>query len=911
MDASERAAEILEVRVYRGPNPFGDRRAIRFKIDLGVLEQYPTCKIPGFTDRLVELMPTLQEHGCSYGVPGGFIRRLREGTWIGHVAEHLALELQSLAGTVVGYGKSKHAGEERHYNVIYSYKDERIGLLAGWLALRLIRSLLPDGLNEIRGLDRFLPPDTRPLNQKGADFDFQAELEQLTRLTQRLALGPTTQSLVDEAVRRGIPWLRLDNYSLVQLGYGKYQQRIRASVTSKTSYLGQETAGDKALTSTLLSESGIPVPEQRLATTPEEAVDAAEDIGFPVVTKPLDGNHGRGVSINLNTPEQVRWGFAQAAEHGETVIVEQFFTGNDYRVLVVNGEVIAASHRMPAHVVGDGRHTVGQLVEIVNSDPRRGIGHEKVMTRITLGAQALRLIEAAGLTVDSVLPEGQTLFLASTANMSTGGTAIDVTDSVHPENREIFRRAATIVGLDVAGIDVITPDISEPLEEVGGGICEVNAGPGFRMHLQPSEGKPRNVAKAVLDMLFPDNVPCRIPLIAITGTNGKTTTSRMVAHIMKMSGKRVGLTTSSGVYIDGERVLHGDTTGPWSAKMVLREPTIDCAVLETARGGILREGLGFDQCNVGCVLNISADHLGLEGIDTVEDLAAVKSVVVKSVEQDGASVLNADDPLVAKMGSVAEGEIIYFSMRSGEDAPAVLQEHIRKGRAAVVLQSGMKGDMLTVYDGDHYIPLVWAHDIPATLGGAARFNVQNALAAAAIAYALEVPVETIRQGLRTFVTTFGHNPGRLNVYDGHPFRVILDYAHNPGSMREFVEMVRRMRPNHNRVIAVVTAAGDRRDEDLRELGAIMATGVDEMIVKESTLLRGRESHQVPEKIREGALEAGMPQDRITYIEHECEATKEALRRAQPNDLVIIFCDNYETCWQSITGFQPQSKASLM
>jgi cyanophycin synthetase len=897
-------ARVMEVKAYRGPNPYGYRPVIRFKLDLGALEEYPTDKIEGFTDRLVHLLPSLQEHGCCYGKPGGFVRRLKRGTWLGHVAEHVAMELQCLAGTKVTYGKTRGTGEKPGvYNVVYSFLEERVGMAAGWLALRLIQSLLPQELQAIDGTEKFLSRDADPLVDPQLPFDFEAELKALIKLAERLALGPTTQSLVDEAKSRGIPAIRLDDQSLVQLGYGKYQRRIRASVTGLTPHIALDTASDKSLTSRLLSDAGLPVPKQQLAKSADEAVAAAQRIGYPVVTKPLDGNHGRGVSLNLQDEEQVRWGYEQAAEHSRTIVVEQYFAGNDYRVLVVNGEVVAASHRVPAHVVGDGQHTIGELVEMVNLDPRRGFGHEKVMTRITIGAQAQNLMEQVGYDLDTVLPKGQTFYLAPTGNMSTGGTAIDVTDSMHPANKEICRRAALTIGLDVAGIDVITPDIKKPMREVGGGICEVNAGPGFRMHLQPSKGKKRNVAKPVIDMLFPKDVPCRIPVVAITGTNGKTTTARMVAHVLKMTGKRVGLTTSSGIYIDGELYLEGDTTGPWSAKVVLRDPTVEAAVLETARGGILREGLGFDRCDVGCVLNVTEDHLGVGGLETVQDLAWVKSLVVEVVDEDGVSVLNADDPLVAKMRRRAGGRKVLFSMNGGENSPRVLQDHIHRGGAAIVLQPCVKGDMLTVYDGEHYLPLLWAHDIPATIGGLARFNVQNALAAAAICYGMGVPVETIRHALSTFVTTFQQNPGRLNVYDGHPFRVILDYAHNPDGMRQFVDMVAKMRSKHRRVIAVATGTGDRRDDDIREVGRLVASVADEMIIKETTLLRGRQPGEIPRLVREGALLAGLTDDKLARVDRECAAVTEALGRARPGDLVIVFCDNYKICWKSITGYQ--------
>ncbi|NCC33222.1 MAG: cyanophycin synthetase, partial [Chloroflexia bacterium] len=763
----------------------------------------------GFTDRLIELIPSLQEHGCSYGEPGGFVLRLREGTWIGHIVEHIALELQCLAGTEVTYGKTRSVPDQPGlYFVIYSYREERVGREAGNLALRLVRSLLPEHLpSALQGDER-------------ARFDFVRERDDLISRAQDLILGPTTASLVDEARKRGIPAIRLDDQSLVQLGYGKYQQRIRAAVTGQTSYIAVETASDKELTIRLLGDVGIPVPRHRRVRSAEDAAAAAEALDFPLVVKPLDVSHGRGVSLNLNTVEEVVRAFEVACEYSSDVLVETFLQGNDYRVLVINGEVVAVAERVPAHVIGDGKHTIAELIELVNRDPRRGFGHEKVLTKIKLNHQSDLLFERAGYTLATVLASGERFALAATANLSTGGTAIDRTTEIHYETREIARRAALIVGLDVAGIDVITPDISQPLREVGGGIVEVNAGPGFRMHLQPSEGTPRNVARFVIDMLFPPGQPTRIPILSITGTNGKTTTARMVAHILKMHGQRVGLTTTDGIYIDGELYLKGDLTGPWSARMVLKDPTIEAAVLETARGGILREGLGFERCDVGAVLNVSNDHLGLRGIHTVEQIAEIKGLVIEVVRDDGASVLNADDPLVAAMAGRAEGRLIYFSMHGGESASDLVKHHIANGGTAVVLQPGVRGDMIAIYDAEQYIPLLWTHLIPATLEGKALHNVANALAATAIAYAHGVTIENIRQGLRTFNTSFYQAPGRLNIFDEHPFRVLVDYGHNPAAFAAMRDLVERLRPSYPRIIGVVSAPGDRRNQDIAEAGGI-------------------------------------------------------------------------------------------
>ncbi len=880
--------QVRETRVYRGPNPYGYRPVIRMTLDLEELEEYPSNQIPGFTERLVELIPSLHEHGCSYGEPGGFIRRLHEGTWMGHIIEHIALELQCLAGTDVTYGKTRSVPNQPGvYYVIYSYIEEKLGIEAGDLALQLVRSLLPPELpSALSGTAR-------------AEFDFPRERDALIARAQDMVLGPTTASLVAEAKKRDIPAIRLDEHSLVQLGYGKYQQRIRASVTSKTSNIAVETASDKELTIKLLRDVGIPTPRHVLVQSVEEAAAAARKLGFPLVTKPLDVSHGRGISLNLRSVEEVCQGFEIASEFSRSVLVETFLSGKDYRVLVINNEVVAVAERVPAHVVGDGEHSIAQLVELVNSDPRRGFGHEKVLTKIKITHQSELLLRRAGYTLDTVLAPGEIFYLASTANLSTGGTAIDRTTEIHYDTRELARRAAMVIGLDVAGIDIITPDISQPLRETGGGIVEVNAGPGFRMHIQPSLGQPRNVARNVIDMLFPKGTPARIPIVSITGTNGKTTVTRMVAHILKMNGERVGMTTTDGIYIDGQLYMRGDMTGPWSARMVLKDPTVDAAVLETARGGIIREGLGFDRCDVGAVLNVSNDHLGQGGIETVEQIAEIKSLVVEVVRKDGYSVLNADDPLVAAMAPRAEGKIIYWTMQGGENASALVKEHIAGGGTAVVLQPGVRGEMIAIYDAEQYIPLLWTHLIPATLEGKARHNVANALAATAIAYARGVGVENIKQGLRTFTTSFFQAPGRLNVFDEHPFRVIVDYGHNPAAVAAMRDLVERLRPSHKRLIGVVAAPGDRRDVDIRELGTIAGTMFDLLILKEDDDRRGRKEGEVTTLLYGAALSVGMPADCITIVLDETEAVRYALAQGQPGDLLVIFADNITAVWKEV------------
>ncbi|MCW8088101.1 cyanophycin synthetase [Sabulicella glaciei] len=892
---------VLHAVTYRGPHLFSHTPMIRFRLDLGSLEERPTNTLPGFSDALVALLPGLQEHGCSYRTPGGFIRRMQEGTWLGHVTEHVALELQSRAGSRVTRGKTRSVKNCRGcYNVLYAYREEEVGLVAGRLALQIVDSLLPAGLRGVRGLEEL---HERDLLAEGGGFD--GALMALSRLVSRRALGPTTRSLVHEAERRGIPVMRLDALSLIQLGHGKKQQRLRASITGRTSSIAVEIAGDKDLTKSLLAEAGLPVPKGAVVRTAEAAVQEAERLGYPVVTKPLDGNHGRGVTLDLRSAEAVRQGFEHAVTHSRRVIVEQQYSGHDHRILVIGGEVRAVAQRVPAHVVGDGEHSIATLIEEVNRDPRRGTGHEKTLTRIEVDDHVLALLAKAGMDLESVPEEGQWVALRDTANLSTGGTAIDRTDDIHPDNVTIARRAAQIVGLDVAGIDFLAPDIRRSVRETGGGIVEVNAAPGFRMHLEPFEGWARDIARPAIDMLFPDGETGRIPIIAITGTNGKSTTTRMVAHILNHSGLCVGMTSTSGIWVGKDRVWEGDASGPRSARMVLREPTVEAAVLETARGGILREGLGFDEADIGAVLNIAADHLGIKEVDTLEDLAAVKSVVVESVRRGGCSVLNADDPLTRAMERHARGRIAFFSMRGGTQMPGALREHVEAGGLAVVHEEGPGGGDIVVHNDRRRLPLMGAAEIPATLDGMAGFNIQNALAAVAMTYARGVSLPVIRAALQGFSTSFEQSPGRLNIHDGHGFRVILDYAHNPAGLGALCDLVAKLRPRHGRAIGMISIPGDRRDEDIREMGRIAAAHFDELVLRERPDGRGRVPGEVMNLIAEGALAAGFPEDRMHRVPDELAATDLCLRLSSPDDLLVLTPTSVEGVWARVLAFVPQ------
>lgn len=877
--------KILNSNIYRGPNLYATFPVIRLTLDLGVLEQHPSASLPGFVDGLLAHMPSLQEHGCSYGEPGGFVRRLREdeGTWMGHILEHVAIELQNIAGGNVTFGKTRSNGTEGQYDVIFEYEEPRIGKAAAQLGIDLLHSLLPEELQP-EGLD--------------AAFNFSEELEGLIRRSQRRALGPSTSSLVQAASERDIPWLRLNDYSLVQLGHGKYQKRIQATITSETRHIAVEIASDKEETNKILVDMGLPVPRQELVYSTRSAVRAAQRIGFPVVVKPLNANHGRGVSIGMEDEEQVAGAFEQAREHSRGVLVETFIEGFDHRMLVVNGELVAVAKRVPGYVTGDGSHTITELIELTNQDPRRGIGHEKVLTRLEIDNQARRLIENAGYTEETVLAENERLYLRSTGNLSTGGEAIDLTDAIHPENRMMAIRAARAIGLDVAGVDFLTPDITRSYKEVGGAICEINAAPGFRMHVSPSEGTPRDVAGPVMEMLFPPSSPSRIPIASITGTNGKTTTTRMLGHIHKMAGEFVGMTTSDGVYFDGHLAVEGDMTGPIAAQMVLRNPDVSVAVLETARGGLLRSGLGYNRPNVSCCINVSADHLGIKGIETLEQLAEIKRIPVE-VASD-CVVLNADDPNCLQMADYCRAQHIHYVTMDPNNA--LVRAHIRAGGRATGLENGFNGQMISIYDSGAHIPLLWTHLIPATLEGKALHNVQNAMFAASMAYAQGLKLDNIRTGLRTFDNNFFQAPGRFNVFDEHPFRVILDYGHNPAAVAAVCDVIDLMAESLSpeaRKVCVLAAPGDRRDEDIQEMATRAAKSFDFFFCRRDDRLRGREPNEVPEMLGKTLLEAGVPQEKIKLIPDEIEATQAALDFCQEGDLLLIFGDNIKRTWKQI------------
>ncbi|MBA2700855.1 MAG: cyanophycin synthetase, partial [Chloroflexi bacterium] len=815
--ASRGALRIVASRALRGPNRWSRLPMIHLVVDLGRLEEQPSNRLPGFTDRLLASLPGLDRHTCSYGRPGGFTRRLREGTWMGHVVEHVALELQRLSGGRATRGKTRSAGRQGHYDIVFAYDDEAVGRAAGAAAVTLVNALIETDRSVAR--------------------EVEAVLTELGVLVEQGRLGISTQAIVDVARRRHIPWTRLNERNLVQLGWGIHTRRIRATVTSETGLIGAETARDKDEACALLERHGLPVPAWRLATNVEEATDQARRLGFPIALKPVDGNHGRGVTLDLVDDEAVAAAFRRAAARSRrgSVIVQRQLQGRDYRLLVIGGRLVACAERVAAGLDGDGRSTLTELLALANADPNRGPGHSRQLTSLRLDAMALELLRSQGLTADDVPAAGRRVVLARSANLSTGGTSIDRTDEVHPEVARMAELAARVVGLDIAGIDVITSDIGRPLRETGGGIIEVNAGPGFRMHTHPTVGRARNVGGAVLDQLFGAASNGRIPIAAVTGSNGKTTTVRLLAHILSTAGRATGLTTTESILANGLTLRIGDMAGPASARLLLSTPTIETAVLEVARGGILRDGLGYDYNDVAVVTNVTGDHLGLNGIHTLADLAAVKAVIVEAVPRTGTAVLNADDPLVLGMASRCRGAIALTTTAPDEGSAGALavERHLGSNGLAGRIETPDGLEQVVVRWGGRVVVRVPLSDIPITLAGAARMHVANVAAAACAAVALDVAPGDIETGLRTFASS----PGRVerHLLDGR--EVVLDYGHNVAALAALGELIARI-GRGRRVIGVVSMPGDRRDEDRAQFGALAGTLFDELFVAEPAV-RGR------------------------------------------------------------------------
>ncbi len=852
--------KVLEIKVLKGPNYWSVRRGklVQLKLDLEELEQLPTNKIPGFRERLEKLIPSLYEHRCSEGKPGGFFSRVDEGTWMGHVIEHIALEIQTLAGMDTGFGRTRGAGEDGKYYVVFSYMEEDAGVYAAKAAVRIAQSLIDD-----------------------VEYNLQQDIQEMREIREDTRLGPSTGCIVDEAVKRGIPFIRLNKQSLVQLGYGVHQKRIRATIASTTGNIAVDIACDKEETKQLLESAEVPVPRGTVIRTEEGLKEAIERFGYPLVIKPIDGNHGKGNTTNITTWEVAVKALEAAKQYGRNVIVEKFITGFDFRALVINYKFICAALRTPASVVGDGVHTIQWLIDETNKDPRRGFGHEKVLTQITIDDFTWKMLNDKGYTLETVPPKDELVLLKPTANLSTGGTSTDVTDEVHPANVFMFERIARIIGLDICGIDVMAIDLRSPVNENGGAVLEVNAAPGFRMHIEPAVGLARNVAEPVVDMLFPKGSAGRIPIIAITGTNGKTTTTRLTAHIAKSAGKKVGYTTSDGVYIQNQMMMKGDCTGPISSAFVLKDPTVDFAVLECARGGILKAGLAFQNCEVAVVTNVAADHIGLGGINNVEQMAKVKAVVPETVFPHGYAVLNADDDLVYKMKDDLKCNVALFSMN--ENNPRI-KEHCSEGGLATVFENGY----ISILKGNWKIRVMSVKDIPLTFEGKAVHNISNCLPAVLASYLFrDITIEDIRSALTSFIPSSAQTPGRLNFFHFKNFTMLADFAHNPHGLKLLCDFISKL--DYKRRIGVISGTGDRRDEDIRELGEISANYFDEIIIRCDKNLRGRTADEIIGLLKEG-IEKVNPSMPVMIIANENEALEYIYEHPQHGALYTIMCD---------------------
>ncbi len=841
--------DVSRIRALRGPNLWSRHTAVEAIVACEPSER-SIADIDGFEPRIRALFPA--------------IGALRPAAFAGpislaHVLESAALALQAQAGCPVTFSRTSVTVEPGVYQVVVEYSEESVGRLAMTLARELINAAL-----------------------QGQGFDVDAAIVRLRDTDEDHRLGPSTGAIVDAAQARGIPWRRLTQGSLVQFGWGSKQRRIQAAEVDATSAVSESIAQDKDLTKKLLLAAGVPVPIGRPVDTADEAWAVAEEIGLPVVLKPQDGNQGKGVTVNITGRDHLDIAFKAASEHGQ-VMVEKFLPGNDYRLLVVGNHLVAAARRDPPQVIGDGVHTVRELVDLVNADPRRGEGHATSLTKIRFDEIAVARLNVQGLTPASVPEKGRRVILRNNANLSTGGTATDVTDDVHPEVAARAVAAAQMVGLHICGVDVVCESVLRPLEEQSGGIVEVNAAPGLRMHLSPSYGKGRAVGDAIVAHQFPPGEDGRIPVVAVTGTNGKTTTTRVIAHLLSASGLRVGMTNTDGVYVEGRQIDSGDCSGPKSARNVLMHPDVDAAVFETARGGILREGLGFDRCKVAVVTNIGAgDHLGLNYITTVDDLAVLKRVIVQNVATNGFGVLNAADPIVAAMAPACPGEVIFFA---ADRQHPVMATHRAQGKRTVFVD----GDMIVAAEGAwrEVLPL---KDIPITRGGAIGFQVENVMASVAAAWAVGLGWPAIRSGLASFVNDADNAPGRFNLMDYRGATVIADYGHNPDAMRALVAAVDALPagPGQRRSV-VISGAGDRRDEDIREQTIILGEAFDEVLLYQDAAQRGRADGEVMALLREGLQGAGRTTS-VDEIRGEFVAIDTALSRLRPGDLCLILVD---------------------
>ena len=850
-------------------------------VDIGIYESGPTTKIPGFNKRLLQHFPELARHSCGLGYPGGFGERLIEGTYIGHVTEHLIIELQNKMGYQVKYGKTRQIGNSSKYSIIYEYENEVFSVECGKKAVEIIKAFAED-----------------------TPIDINAIIHELKKLSSETDMGPSTKAIYQAARRRNIPVSRFGTGSILKLGYGKNARTVQASLTDNTSCIAVDIASDKQLTKNILIQNNIPVPYGMVVQSSEEALEAAKKVGFPLVIKPLDSNQGKGVTVNILSENQIHQAFCEAASYSKKVIIEKYIYGKDYRVLVVGGRVCAVAERKPPVVTGDGISTIAELVRLENINPLRGQDHDKPLTCIKLDDIAVNYLKAQGFSPESIPMPGQDVFLRQNGNISTGGTARNCTGEVHPKNISYAVTAAKAMGLDIAGVDFVAEDISCPIDAVSGGVVEVNAAPGLRMHLNPSEGEPINVAEDILDMMYPDESSYSIPIVSITGTNGKTTTTRLIRHTLSIMGLNVGMTSTSGIYIGSKCIQKGDTTGPLSAELVLSDRTIDAAVLETARGGIVRKGLGYDLADVGVLVNISDDHLGIDGINTIEELANTKALVIEAVKPDGYAVLNADDSMTPYMLDRVRSSVIMFSRTITN---VLFKKHCKNP------------DNIAVYVKDNYIwvvkdgkktPLVGLEDIPITFGGLVECNVENSLAAVAALIGMNVPTEIIKKGLCSFQPDVVLNPGRFNIFDMGNFKVMIDYSHNIAGYCAVIKFIQRVKAK--RLVGIIGMPGDRLDANIREVGELCAKSFKKIYIKEDRELRGRRKSEVAELLETSVINSGVTRENVEVILSETDALEKAMLDARPGDMIALFYEELEPAIQVISKFKmEQEKTNLI
>lgn len=863
--------KLIDIRIYSGRNIYSHRPVIRIDIDLEKYVDIPTCDIDGFNEKLISLLPGLKKHKCCKGEEGGFCERLTRGTYLAHVLEHVSLEIQCMLGYDLSYGKARYLEKETIYYIVYSYENEIAGYEAGKLALDIIQSLL----NHVK-------------------LDLSQRLIEIRNKIQVHSLGPSTAAIVEEAKKLRIPVIRIGENSLVQLGYGKYARKIQATITDQTSCIAVDSASDKQLTKEILKCFAIPVPEGRTVDNPMEAIQTAELLGYPVVVKPYNGNQGKGVSLDLRSPEEVQQGFQIAKGFSDRVLVEEYINGKHYRVAVVGNKVVAVAQRLAAHVIGNGKNTIEELIGMENENPLRGEGHEKALTKIKIDDVMMLLLEKTNKSLLDIPKEGEIVFLRENANLSTGGIAIDVTDEIHPINANLAIMAARVIGLDIAGVDLTANDIREPIMKGSGAVIEVNACPGIRMHHYPSLGKPQNVAKEIINLLFPEGAKQSIPILSVTGTNGKTTTTRMLAKMMKNSGKVVGMTTTGGVYVDDELIVKGDTTGPKSAQAVLMDNRVEAAVLETARGGIVNRGLGYDLADVGIITNIGDDHLGLDGINTLEEMADVKGLVVEAVKKDGWAVLNANDPYTPQIAANVKCNIIYFSIDNKNE---LLRSHIDGGGRGVYLRD----DSLWLFDGYEEHQLIQIQQIPATFGGVLKHNIENSMAAVAGAFSIDISKEVIIQSLLEFTTDVENNPGRFNVFNLNKFSVIIDYGHNIDGYSQVLEALKKIKTG--RLVGVIGVPGDRTDINILKIGEISGKCFDQVYIKEDKDLRGRAPEEVAKILKKGCLMAGLTEDKTMIELCEVAALEKAITTARQGDIIIVFYEELEPLVKLVEAYK--------